>query len=140
MTLLIVEDNPAMRRLMRRLVADLADEIGECSDGVEAVALYAELQPDWVLMDIEMPRLNGLAATRRIKADFPEARIVIVTNYDDATLRRAAEQAGACGYALKENLIDLRRLLQRATRKPVRNQQPITENSNQQRKEMKGSE
>ncbi len=59
MTLLIVEDNPAMRRLMRRLVDGLADEIGECSDGVEAVALYAELQPDWVLMDIEMPRLNG---------------------------------------------------------------------------------
>jgi DNA-binding NarL/FixJ family response regulator len=44
-----------------------------------------------------MPRLNGLAATHRIKADFLEARIVIVTNYDDATLRRAAEQAGAYG-------------------------------------------
>ena len=45
---MIVEDNPAMRRLMRRLVADLADEVGECSDGVEGVALYAELRPEAV--------------------------------------------------------------------------------------------
>lgn len=112
MTLLIVEDNPAMRRLMRRLVADLTDEVGECGDGAEAEARYAELQPDWVLMDIEMPHVNGIAATRRIKAAFPAARIVIVTNYDDAALRRAAAQAGACGYVLKENLLELRQLLQ----------------------------
>ncbi|MGH9845623.1 MAG: response regulator transcription factor [Blastocatellia bacterium] len=111
MKLLIVEDNLPIRRLIRRLVGDLADEIGECGDGVEAEALYAELLPDWVLMDIEMPRVNGIAATRRIKAAFPEARIVIVTNYDDAALRAAALAAGACGYVLKENLLELRQLL-----------------------------
>ena len=114
MTLLIVEDNPAVRRLVRQLVADLADEIGECGDGAEAEARYAELQPDWVLMDIEMPRVDGIAATRRIKAAFPDARILIVTNYGDAALRAAALAAGACGYVLKENLLELRRLLQPA--------------------------
>ena len=111
MTLLIVEDNPAMRRLIRRLVADLADEIGECGDGVEAEARYAELQPDWVLMDIEMPHLDGITATRRIKAAFPAARILIVTNYNDAALRATALAAGACGYVLKENLLTLKDIL-----------------------------
>ena len=119
MTLLIVEDNPAMRRLIRRLVADLADEIGECGDGVEAEARYAELQPDWVLMDIEMPHLDGITAARRIKAAFPAARILIVTNYNDAALRATALAAGACGYVLKENLLELRRLLSAA---PAANQ------------------
>lgn len=112
MKLLIAEDNLPMRRMIRRLVADLADEISECSDGAEAVALYAQFLPDWVLMDIEMAQLNGLEATCQIRADFPTARIVMVTNYNDATLRQAAAQAGACGYVLKENLLELPRLLQ----------------------------
>jgi len=112
MKVLIVEDNLPMRRMIRRLVADLADEVSECGDGDEAVAMYTELQPDWVVMDIEMARMNGIAATRWIKADFPAARIVIVTNYNDATMRQAAAEAGASGYVLKENLLELRQLLQ----------------------------
>jgi CheY-like chemotaxis protein len=114
MKLLIVEDNLPMRRMIRRMVADLADEISECGDGEEAVALYPALRPDWVLMDIEMARLNGIVATRSIKSDFPMARIVIVTNYNDAIMREAAEQAGASGYVLKENLPEVRQFLQPA--------------------------
>ena len=111
MKLLIVEDNPAMRQMIKRVVAPFADEIRECGDGAEAFALYAAEQPDWVLMDIRMKTLNGISATRQIKAAFPEARIVIVTSFDEAGLREAAQQAGACGYVLKENLWELRRLL-----------------------------
>lgn len=114
MTVLIVEDNPEMRRLLKSFVRPLAEAAYECGDGAEAEARYAELQPDWVLMDIEMPRVDGIAATRRIKAAFPAARILIVTNYDEADLRSAALAAGACGYVLKENLQELRRLLQPA--------------------------
>jgi len=55
-------------------------------------------------MDIELGEVDGLEATRRIKAEYPEARIVIVTNYDDARLRQSAIDAGACAYVLKENL------------------------------------
>lgn len=104
-----------MRRMIRQVVADLADEISECGDGQEAVALYPALRPDWVLMDIEMVGLNGIAATRQIRAAYPTARILIVTNYNDAMLREAAHQAGASGYVLKENLLAMRLLLQTPT-------------------------
>jgi CheY-like chemotaxis protein len=107
MKILIVEDNPAMRRVIRRMIEDFADEVIECSDGAEAFVLYAEKNPDWVLMDIEMTEVDGITTTRRIKTDFPEAKILIVTNYDDTGLRHAADQAGACGYVLKDNLFVL---------------------------------
>jgi DNA-binding NarL/FixJ family response regulator len=62
-------------------------------------------------MDISMVTMDGMTATRRILQMFPAARIVIVTQYDDARLRSAARQAGACGYVLKNNLLDVRRFL-----------------------------
>src|SRR5437868_15447862 len=111
MKVLSVEDNQAMRRLIRRMLAAVADEISECGDGTLACALYGELRPDWVLMDIEMGEVNGLVATRCIKHAYPEARIIIVTNYDDERLRATAQEAGACGYLLKENLHQLDILL-----------------------------
>lgn len=111
MKLLIVEDNPTVRQMIRRMATGLADEISECCDGVEAVAQYATQLPDWVLMDVRMPRLNGIQATRQIKEAFPQARIVIVTSFDEMGLREAAQQAGACGYVLKEDLTDLRQIL-----------------------------
>jgi CheY-like chemotaxis protein len=112
MKLLIVEDNVPMRELMKRWVGDLADQISECDDGDQVLAAYAAERPDWVLMDIEMKRINGIAATRQLLAAFPEARVVIVTNYGDEVLRQAAREAGARGYVLKENLIEVRRWLQ----------------------------
>lgn len=111
MKLLIVEDNPLIRKMIRRLLANLAEDIRECADGDEALALYRVFQPDWVLMDWQMPRLNGLAATRQIIGEDPHARIVIVTGYDDPSVRAAAQAAGACGYVLKENLLEVRQLL-----------------------------
>ena len=111
MKLLIVEDNAPMRGLIKQLVADLADGISECSDGDQALATYTAERPDWVFMDIEMKRMNGLIATRQILAAYPAARVVIVTQHGDATLRAAAQEAGACGYVLKEDLLALRDLL-----------------------------
>jgi CheY-like chemotaxis protein len=118
MKLLIVEDNPQMRQMIRAVVTDLAESVAECGDGEEAVAAYAAQQfnrDDRVLMDLQMPRVGGLEATRRIRATFPDAQIIIVTQYDDPHWRAAATQAGAAGYVLKENLLDLRRLLQSQT-------------------------
>lgn len=109
--LLIVDDKAQVRRMIRRFISDLATEISEADDGDSALEAYAAFLPDWVLMDIEMKHTNGIVATERIKAAYPQANIVIVTNYDDDSLRERATAAGACGYVLKENLLALRSLL-----------------------------
>ncbi len=111
--LLIVDDSDQMRRLIAALVSDLTESIVECGDGDEALAAYTEHQPDWVLMDIRMPHVDGIAATRQIVSAFAEANVMIVTDYDDANLREAARQAGAREYLLKEDLLSVRRVLQR---------------------------
>ena len=107
MTVLIVEDNEGVRRLLRSVVAGIADVAWECCDGADALEAYVMHRPDIVLMDIRMPGMDGLAATRQILLTDPSAKIVIVTDYDDDDLRGAAREAGACGYALKRNLLDL---------------------------------
>ena len=108
--LLIVDDKAEVRRMIRRFIADLAGEIRE-DDGQTAFDAYAAFLPDWVFMDIEMKHTNGITATERIKAAYPQANIVIVTNYDDDCLRERATAAGARGYVLKENLLTLRGML-----------------------------
>ena len=89
----------------------MVDDVNECADGDEAVAAYGTRRPDWVLMDLQMARTGGLEATRRILATDHTARVLIVTDYDDAHWRAAAIEAGACGYVLKDNLLEVRRLL-----------------------------
>ena len=114
MVLMIVEDNLGMRRLIKCLLADLADEICECDDGAAAILMYSERLPDWVLMDIELKQMDGIAASRRIIADFPSAKIMIVTSSESERLRAAATEAGARGYILKDNLWEVRELLRAA--------------------------
>jgi DNA-binding NarL/FixJ family response regulator len=111
MTVLIVDDNPSVRRLLRRAVLTDASSIWECSDGADAERAYAEHKPDIVLMDVRMPRMDGLAATRMLRRADPGAKIVIVTDYDDDDIRCAATEAGASGYILKQNLTELVQLL-----------------------------
>jgi two-component system, chemotaxis family, chemotaxis protein CheY len=111
LSLLIVDDDARMRSLIRSIVEDLTGEITECGDGSEAQRCYAEQQPDWVLLDIVMPKMSGLEAARQIRAYDPSARIVMVTGHESEVLREAAASAGACAYVLKDNLFDLRQVL-----------------------------
>lgn len=97
--------------MIRLIVQDLAAECFECGDGREALEAYQRCRPDWVLMDIEMKEMDGIMATREIMTAFPEAKVIIVTNYNDTDFREAARAAGALAYVVKENLLDVRRWL-----------------------------
>ncbi len=111
MNILIVEDNDLMRAMIRSTISEFADVITECADGDEAFAAYQTGLPHWVLMDIQMPRVDGFTASREIIARYPDARICIVTDYGDARTRRLAQEVGATAFVLKENLEELRILL-----------------------------
>jgi CheY-like chemotaxis protein len=115
-SLMIVDDSDEVRRLLRTVVADVAAPIYECCDGGAACATYARHRPDWVFMDVSMAPMDGITATRQIVQAFPSARIVIVTQYDDVRLRRAAREAGACGYVLKDNLFEVRQFFDHRAR------------------------
>ena len=100
---LVVDDHPIMRQGLTAMLTATPDfeVVGQACDGVEAVELAAELRPDLVLMDLRMPRLDGVAATEAVLRDVPTARVVVLTTYesDDAIL--GAVEAGASGYLLK---------------------------------------
>ena len=108
--LLIVDDNAKMRKLIRNVLQEF-ETIHECVDGADALRAYAEHHPDWVVMDIHMPKLNGIKATQQIIATFPDARVVILSKFKDAETREAAREAGACNYVVKEDLLSLREIL-----------------------------
>jgi len=112
MKILIVDDNEKVRTLLFDHLPENADEIYECADGIEAFSLFEKIRPDWVLMDHEMPKMNGIAAIKEIIAEFPKANICMVTAFDDKEIRDEAIAAGAVGFVLKDNLFELEAILQ----------------------------
>lgn len=111
MKVLIVDDNEKVRTLLIDHLPANADEVYECADGVEAFSLFEQIRPDWVLMDQEMPQMNGISAIREIIAEFPEAKICMVTAYNDDELRDEAIAAGARRFVVKDNLFELGSIL-----------------------------
>jgi DNA-binding NarL/FixJ family response regulator len=103
--LLIVDDHAIVRQGLAQLFATLPDVqvVGTAADGETAVTRARELDPDVVLMDIRMPKLDGVAATRRIVGTAPEIRVVILTSYEDDEQVAEARRAGAVGYLLKHS-------------------------------------
>jgi len=102
-TILIVDDNEGVRNsLMRILEKDRAFRVvGEAGDGSQALELARALSPDLILMDLAMPRIDGLEATRRIKAEQPETKVIIFTRYQDDAYRQAATRSGADAFLSK---------------------------------------
>jgi CheY-like chemotaxis protein len=113
--LLIVDDHPNARDLIRGFLTMPGLTVQECASGPDALARVREFKPHWVTMDIQMPGLNGFETTRAIKQAHPEARVMIVTSYNDPHFRQLADSAGASGFILKENLLALRLMLEKET-------------------------
>lgn len=105
--LMIVDDHAETRALIRELIGHYVDEIRECVNGREAATESADFHPDLVTMDLNMPLIGGLEATRRILARKPETRVIVITQHDTTELRDAASSAGACHFFSKNNLIGL---------------------------------
>jgi len=102
--LVIAEDQQLIRRAFATLLGLESDieVVGQAADGAEAIELVRRWRPDVVLMDIQMPRLGGIAATKRILAEFPATQIVILTTFDSDDLVFEAITAGAQAYLLKD--------------------------------------
>ena len=105
-TILIVDDHEGWRKILKRLLEEEleASVVGEAADGEEAIRLNRELRPDVVFMDIAMPGLDGLEATRRIKAERPETEVIILTIYNEEVYRKAAAESGADAFLPKKFL------------------------------------
>ena len=117
--IVIADDHAVVRAGLAQLLATFADVelVGAASNGQEVVALCAERRPDVVLMDLEMPVLDGIEATRQIRAAQPEVAVVVLTSFSDRERILRALDAGAAGYLLKDAEPDeLSRAIQAAAR------------------------
>jgi DNA-binding NarL/FixJ family response regulator len=103
LTVLLVDDHALVRKGFRRMLEDDAaiSVVGEASEGQEAVRLAIELKPKVVVMDCALPGISGIDATRRIRAQMPDATVLMLSMHSEDTLVRQALEAGARGYILK---------------------------------------
>jgi DNA-binding NarL/FixJ family response regulator len=104
--ILVVDDHPVVRHGLRTLLGENPDWqiIDEAGDGMEAVEKADQLKPDVVVLDVSMPRMNGLEACRLIRKTVPQSEILIVTQHDSPQMMREALGAGARGYVVKSNV------------------------------------
>jgi DNA-binding NarL/FixJ family response regulator len=104
--ILLVDDHPVVRQGLRTLLGDHPawEIIDEAEDGIEAVDKARQLEPDVIVLDVSMPRMDGLEACRRIRKSTPKSEILIVTQHDSPQMMRAALAAGARGYVVKSNV------------------------------------
>jgi DNA-binding NarL/FixJ family response regulator len=103
-SVVLAEDNEYVRRGIRRLLnnAQDIDVVAEAKDGIEALALVRELLPDILLLDVEMPLLNGIEVARKLRTEAGNTRILVLSAYDDQEYIQAMLSNGASGYLIKD--------------------------------------
>ena len=103
--IILADDHCLVRTGLQRLLDDIEHftVIGEADNGVDAIALVAEKQPDVVILDINMPKLNGLETTERLHRDFPDVKILIISMHSDEIFPQRLLKAGAHGYLTKDS-------------------------------------
>lgn len=104
MKLLLVDDNDRIRKMMRSIYSPHFDEVIECDDGESAVRAFAGNNPDWVVMDIKMKEMDGIEATKKIITAHPDAKVIIVSQFNDESTIDAVKNARAVEFVSKENL------------------------------------
>jgi CheY-like chemotaxis protein len=102
----IVDDNKKFRETLRKFILPVTESIFECENGQEAINTYKEYFPDFVLMDIRMPVLDGVTATRKILEMYPEARIILISD-NDKYFKKNLRESGALAFFPKENLSEV---------------------------------
>ena len=110
MNILIADDNDKMRSLIKNLLFEnirSVNNIYECKNGKKAIEGYFNYNPDWILLDIRMNSMDGLTAAKNIKQKDPNARIIIITYYDEESYRNRAKSISVFAYVLKENSKEL---------------------------------
>jgi two-component system response regulator DegU len=105
LNVVLAEDHQTVREGIKMLVNAQADMrvVGEAGDGASAIQTVREKRPDVVVMDISMPEMNGLKATRKLKSEFPNVKILTLTRHDDDSFLEQLIGAGASGYVLKQS-------------------------------------
>jgi CheY-like chemotaxis protein len=111
MTILIVDDNAGVRRVVREVLRGMDAVLHECASGDEVLEAVDAHRPDWVLMDVDMPGLDGISAARALLTRWPDVKVCLVSNYDAPGLRAMAADAGVRAYVLKDNLLEVRAVL-----------------------------
>ncbi|MCJ7619086.1 MAG: response regulator transcription factor [Anaerolineae bacterium] len=106
--ILVVDDDDAFRQRVKAFFAPEADMevVAETSDGEEAITKAQELKPDVVLMDVRMPGFNGVSATRKLREEVPEVKVIMLSVFDLPEYREAAMVSGASGYVVKKSMIE----------------------------------
>ena len=111
MKLMIVDDHVGIRKTICKLLAKSNVEMCECATGEEAMQTAREFQPDWIIMDVHLPGVNGFEAAEAIHLEFPRTRIIMISTDDRNYLRAAAQAVGAERFLNKSRLADLPQIL-----------------------------